>query len=175
MDDNKYYDSQLCLERLAKWLKRFQESKRREKARDKENRRELDGYYKESNLSLTEKRHIIKDKKERRAEYNREYRQTHKEEIRIYQKAYREENRLEIREYKEQYTTVKKARGVINDSKKEQRKEYQKKYWDTHREEIKKQRAEHYQKHREEIKAAYARKKAEKEASKLAALQEKSI
>jgi len=77
-----------------------------------------------------------------RKEYQKKYRETHKEERKKYQKKYRVNKKEEKKEYQKGY-----RKNHLKESKK-----YKKEYDENHREEIKKYSKEYDENHREEIK-----------------------
>lgn len=104
-----------------------------------------------------------------KSEYNKRYRETHKEEIKALQKAYREKNKEKLREYKKKYYTNNKEKcySKSRESKeknKDKTKKYNKVYAQKNREKIR----EHKKKWRDsnpEYAKTYSKKRSESDPS----------
>jgi len=87
-----------------------------------------------------------------RKEYNKKYKEEHKEEISEYHKNWREEHKEEKSEYNKKYREEHKEE--ISKNMKEWRElnpEYNKEYREAHKEEISEKKKENYEAHRDEI------------------------
>ena len=74
-------------------------------------------------------------------EYQRAYRQQHRQEIREYDRAYRQQHRQEIREYNRAYYQ----------QHHQETREYNRAYYQQHRQEIRERNRAYYQQHRQEV------------------------
>lgn len=123
------------IEELKAYLKKKRAEKIAERRRNRENRRELSGYY----LSTIPKK-VLREREEKlrqyRIEYSRRYRQTHADEIKAYKKAYRAANRIEIREYHKEYQRLRRSKHRVARLRRERNREYMRAYRAAHRAEL---------------------------------------
>lgn len=127
------------IDRLKAYIHKYKMRKLKERRRDRENRREVSGYYK-SELPKMELRRIQQARRADRVDYAKKWREKNAEKIKQYKRKWRAENRAELneyhREYMRYYRAKQKLRKLLQELNREKYREYRKEYNKKNRERL---------------------------------------